>query len=155
MNGQLAEAMEDGQEQKEREDWDSSGRVCARVVAPLMTSNWCPVPAGIGPDAVVSGHYLLPRVAGLRAESSTKVRVPFGLRRMTARPPRLRCHTTMAVAMTAMAAMGIAAGGNRVMVTGMPTAADKAVDIWIVLRICGLLLGARDSRLTKEICARP
>ena len=132
MNGQLAEAMEDGQEQKEREDWDSSGRVCARVVAPLMTSNWCPVPAGIGPDAVVSGHDLLPTVAGLRAESSTKVRVPFGLRRTSARPPWWRCHATIPEPMMVIMTTGMAAVGKRVKLMGMPITADKAVDIRIV-----------------------
>jgi hypothetical protein len=68
------------------------------------------VAAPVRSHVVIAAH-LDPLLSILRAESRVKVKVPFGVRRTVARPPRLRCHTTMAMVMASRMASGIAAGG--------------------------------------------
>ena len=60
---------------------------------------------------VVVAAHLAPLAALRGVVSRTTVRFPFEVRRTVRRRPRLRCHTTIAVAITASMARGMAVGG--------------------------------------------
>jgi len=150
MRGVLAvgRAVRESQDQKERDDSRGAAGGAGRV-ALVVTSDSSPGAAGMRPDVVVAGHIRVRGGAGLRPESSTMVMVPLGLLRIDARPPSLRCHITIAAAMTVPMAKGIAIGGYMVMVRGMPTATDRAVVIWKLAVNTGSPWLVQDSPLTK------
>lgn len=104
----VREASEDDQKcnDEEHTPWpDACGRIAGHVSADRRS-----VLAPVWPHIVIPAH-LVPRPAPRGGVSSTTVRFPLEVLRTVRRRPRFRCHTTIAVVITANTASGIAAGG--------------------------------------------
>jgi hypothetical protein len=104
----MRQASEDDQQRDEKEDTpcpDAPGWIATHVTADKRS-----VLAPVRPHIVIAAHFV-PLTALWGVVSRTMVRFPLEDRRTVRRRPWPRCHTTIAVTITAMTARGMAAGG--------------------------------------------